>query len=349
MFLTIGIFFACNQLIYGSFLGIHSRLILDDFSWTQRLAQAWISFQEMAVKFFVYFPVAVFPVLYLLTFCFQKISQKFNIKAAAIFLAGIFFFVGVLMLASEGAPGLKIWLKQGTILFVLTCLWIAAFKNTEIKFTARDGIIYIICLLFTIAVALLVDYGPTEIAVGGKQWGSRYLLILLPFVSWLAVGELKNLREFPQTFPTYLGIATISLLAFLGLHQNLYTGTIYLAKSYQGVTPAIQMLQANQQAVIAVSHQYVSQMLEPSLKTKKIFFLAESREDLIKLSSTLLDQGEDKFIYVCYPYRECKPPAEKPEGMRFNKQEGQVFQIGLSHLGQFGRYPIYEGSIQSVN
>ncbi|MFM7439198.1 MAG: hypothetical protein ACKO2V_11450, partial [Snowella sp.] len=60
-FLTIGLFFACNQLIYGRPLGIHAMLITENFSWLKRVGESWNSFRSITVILFEYFPFAVFP------------------------------------------------------------------------------------------------------------------------------------------------------------------------------------------------------------------------------------------------------------------------------------------------
>ena len=104
------------------------------------------------------------------------------------------------------------------------------------------------------------------------------------------------------------------------------------------------MLFRSPEKFIAVSHQYAAQMLEPELGGDKTFFSAANEQSLIQLATALKSQNQINFIYVCYPYRECKLPEASPEQLQFTSNQGQ-FKIRLSKLGVLGKYPIYQGSI----
>jgi len=108
--------------------------------------------------------------------------------------------------------------------------------------------------------------------------------------------------------------------------------------------PAIQALKSNKNKIIAVSHQFVAQLIELGLEDKKIFFKAETNNDLVKLGKSLIDQGYYEFTYVCYPYQPCQPPKYSPTNRTFNKGTNQ-FRIKLSKFGEFGKYPIYDALI----
>jgi hypothetical protein len=200
--------------------------------------------------------------------------------------------------------------------------------------------------LFTIGVVLLVDSGADEIAVGGKQWGQRYLLILIPLISFLAVQELNYLRETSHSLPRNLSFFLVGALLIVGLHKNLYQGTVFFQKAHQGVAPAIQGLQKNSNNTIVVSHQYAAQMLEPSLR-EKIFFRTEDNKKLVKLGATLVEQNQSSFIYVCYPHHKCKITQASPERFKFSARN-KNFHIELSSLGKMGKYPIYEAKIKQL-
>ena len=89
-----------------------------------------------------------------------------------------------------------------------------------------------------------------------------------------------------------------------------------------------------------MSHQYVAQVLEAGVKNK-VFFKAENAQDLKSLGAALIGQGKQKFLYMCYPYRPCEIPEEKPEDLKFSLKN-QTFTIKLSSLGKFGIYPTYD-------
>ncbi|HEY9649426.1 MAG TPA: hypothetical protein V6C95_02100, partial [Coleofasciculaceae cyanobacterium] len=51
-----------------------------------------------------------------------------------------------------------------------------------------------------------------------------------------------------------------------------------------------------------------------------------------------------KFLYVCYPYRDCDVPKQPLETIG-SSQETQTFKLEFSQLGKFGIYPSYQGLI----
>ena len=214
----------------------------------------------------------------------------------------------------------------------------------QVKFNLRLAIIYLICFLFIIGVSLLVPAGTAGLIPGGKQWGPRFLLILIPIIALLAIKEWQviNLKARPPL--KYASLAILSLLFVIGLHKNTYLGTLDLNKNHQGVLPAIQFLQKKPERIIAMSHQFVAQVLEPGLSRDKLFFRAEDSSKLVKLSQTLVENKTQTFLYVCYPFRDCNPPKDSPEKLKFS-QGNQQYAIQLSNLGKFGRYPIYQASI----
>lgn len=344
MFLTVALFFIFNKLIYNHFLGIHALQIVDNFSLSRRLMEAWESFQEISVSFFNYFPIALFTLLYLLLYFFNKIANRFNFKILIAGLVLIALLGGLYIIITGDMATFKNFIKQWGILLVLAGSWLYFLRKVEVKLNLRMSLIYVICLLFTIGVALLVDSGADEIAVGGKQWGPRYLLILIPLISLLTVQELKFLRESSHYLASNLSLFLCGILLLIGFHKNIYEGAVFFHKAHQGVAPAIQALQKYSNDVIVVSHQYAAQLLEPPIQGEKFFFRTEDSNNLVKLGTALVEQNQSSFIYVCYPHRKCKLPQENPNHFNFSYRE-QNFTIKFSNLGEMGKYPIYEAKI----
>jgi hypothetical protein len=350
---TVALFFACNQLIYGHFLGIHALQIVEGFSIGRRLSEAWVSFKEIFFTLFEYFPIAFFPLLYLALFFLHRLSKNLPIKPLISGIIVIFALLGIYLVMSRDISSLaaiKMAFKQSIIMIIILSLWLYFLRNTEVKLTLPMILVYLICFLFTAGVALLVDSGADEIAVGGKQWGNRYLLILLPWLAFVTVSQFNYLKATASFQARNVSIFMIALLTILGVYKNIYLGTKFFIKNHQGVAPAIEVLRNNTEPVVAVSYQYAAQLLEPPLRKEKIFFLADTSEDLLQLSDALLKQNQTRFTYVCYPYRPCQPPkdqAEHPEKLRLSK-DSQIFQITLSELGTIGKYPIYQAQIRKL-
>lgn len=221
---------------------------------------------------------------------------------------------------------------------------VAAFLHRKIRFTFKLAIAYIICFLFVLGVSLLVPVGTAGLIAGGKQWGPRFLLILIPVISLLATMELVSIMSAVSRIYKYASISIISLLLFFGIYKNTYLGTKYLQQTHREVSPAIQFLRQDAGEVIAVSHQFVAQALEPSVSLEKLWFKVEDSQALTKLGAALVDEGKQKFIYICYPYRRCNLPEEM-EGFEF-VQKDRSFRIEASKLGEFGKYPVYQATLR---
>jgi hypothetical protein len=241
------------------------------------------------------------------------------------------------------SEGLKNFKEMGGALFYyfpiafFTILYLpfSLVLKKRIKLTLTMKIVYIICFFFIVAVALMVPPG-----AGGKQWGPRFLLVIIPLIALVAIIELKFIRRIARFGLRYIGLAIFCGLFIIGVYINSYQGTEFLRENYQRISPAIQFLRSQPETVVAMSHQYVAQVLEAGVKNK-VFFLAKDTQDLKSLGAALIGQGKQKFLYMCYPYRPCEIPEERPEELKFSLKD-QTFTIKLSPLGKFGIYPTYE-------
>ncbi|HEY9596043.1 MAG TPA: dolichol-phosphate mannosyltransferase [Cyanophyceae cyanobacterium] len=228
-----------------------------------------------------------------------------------------------------------------TIAFSLIGLLLSLF-NSKVKLSPKMKMLVLVCILFLLSVPLIVPPG-----AGGKQWASRFLLILIPLISLLAITQLELI--FQLTNQKLRSSFLLLFLVFLaiGTSANTYSGTAFLEKNYQAIPPAIAALRKQPDKIILISHQFVAQAL-PTLFDEKVFFLAEDRQNVTKLSSSLLDKGVKKFIYVCYPYRACDVPKQ-PLETTGSSPENRPFKLEFSKLGKFGIYPSYQGLIIENN
>ncbi|MGK7941569.1 MAG: dolichol-phosphate mannosyltransferase [Crocosphaera sp.] len=349
MYATVGTFFISNKLIYGHFLGIHALQIVEEFSLVRRLTEAWESFLEIIVTFFEYFPVACFSLLYLLLFL---VTKSFHNKLPRIILIVLIIFslmTSIYWVNTHGLGEIKLFIKTWWFLILLSTVWLFLSWKEAITIDQRMALTYVIGLLFTIGVALLVDSGSDEIAVGGKQWGQRYLLILLPFFTIMVVKQLRFFQEQSQPLLKYFTIFLFSILVIVGFHKNMYQGTLFFQRTHQGVSPAIELLKNHPSSIVVVSHQYAAQILEPSLTKDKFFFLVDNMENLSKLHQKLLANNEDNFIYVCYPYRKCEIPEIISQNGKITEDKNQDVTIQLETLGKIGRYPMYNAKLVPNN
>lgn len=349
MYATVGLFFISNQLIYGHFLGIHALQIVEGFSIARRLREAWESFLEIIVTFFEFFPIACFSLLYLLLFLVKKSFQEKIPRI--IFIALIIFslITSVYWVNTHGLAEIKLFVKTYGVLVILSTIWLVISRKEEITVSQRMALVYIIGLLFTAGVALLVDSGSDEIAVGGKQWGQRYLLILLPFFSIMIVQQLKFFLDNSKSIIKYYTIFLFSIFLIIGVYKNMYLGTIFFQKTHRGVVPAIEFLADKSNQVVVVSHQYAAQILESPLRKDKLFFRVDQPNNLIKLGQTLIKNNQSEFIYVCYPFRKCEIPKSPSETFTLNDNSNSAFQVQFNPLGDKGKYTMYEAKVVTTN
>lgn len=283
--LTILIFFGINKIVYGHPLGIHSIQIVEEFSLTERLLAAQDNFKQLVYSLFEYFPVALFP--------------------------SVFIFLSLLRRNLRLAP--KIWA------------------------------LYFIVVLFIFAVPLIVPSG-----AGGKQWGPRFLLILMPLLSLLLAVQLKSTMRVMGRFSRYFSIGLVCVLTAISIHLNTFVATAKLVQDYQSVALALTAVKEDSHMIIAISHQYVVQAIAPALSEKR-FFLVDDTEDVKQLSESLINQGHQNFLYICYHHRPCPIPEEPTQKLEFSSSNRflkvEFSPLSSNGLGGSGKYPAYEGSI----
>jgi hypothetical protein len=219
--------------------------------------------------------------------------------------------------------------------------------SRQIKLTNEAKILFLICSVFAVTLPFILPAAEgisLDSRTGGKQWGPRFLLILVPAISLLAAIGMKAIVESKNLYLKYGSIAIFSTLIVTGIQLNVGAGTNFLASSQQAL-PLLEQLQKQPQSVVATSHQYVNQSLS-TLFGQKAFFLAETSEELEKFSTSLYQKGHKEFLYVCYPHRKCEPADELLNREKVNlKNDSHILQV--SNLGTFGKYPLYEVSVRA--
>jgi len=210
---------------------------------------------------------------------------------------------------------------------ILLSLW-----SKRVGLTASTKILFWTCALFIPLAALML---PND---GGKQWGPRYLLILMPIISLLAALMLDATLKSSKAGWRYAGSALFLLPLILGAYRNTYFGTVSLRDDYrERVLPALNLVQQHDSKVVAVAHQWIGQELEAAFE-QKTFFRVREREDLVTLGTALLDQGYQNFLYLTLTYQ------ERPDDLQFRLGD-RLFDIEFSELGQHGSYLIYGAAI----
>jgi hypothetical protein len=205
--------------------------------------------------------------------------------------------------------------------------------------------IYLLSLVLLFGISFLVPAGTSGLIPGGKQWGARFLLILVPILVLTTVKILQLICDRCSTWIKYSGIAIFSLLLLLSFHKNTLEGSNFLLKSYQNIAPAIQFLEKKPEQVIAISHQFVGQTLEASVSGEKVWFKVENTEDLAKLTQSMLQENLEQFLYICYPFAPCPLPKTAKKELLI-RDRGQAHSVDFKLIEKKGKYPIYQGNIE---
>jgi hypothetical protein len=349
--IAVSLFFVCNQLIYDHPLGIHAIQVVEKTSLSQRLGDTWIKLQQLFVFLFEYFPLTYFLLAYpiISSIADNKVNRQRNLLLTSIYLsfcllAYLFFWLSDNRFSD--------WVINYLPLLTLPVLYaiLIIINYRTIEFQWEIVCFYLLCLAFIVGVALLVPSGTEGFkVVGGKQWGARFLLILVPLLGIFAMRSIEQILKRKQDkIVRYVTISIIGIVLALGINKNTFAASTYLDREHQGYSPAIEFLsRQDREKIIVISHQFVGQILEPALHRQKIFFLAETSQDLTKLATGLISDNEREFLYICYHKRKCLPPTEEPQNLQFDR-DARRFQIILSDLGKQGFYPIYRGKIEPI-
>jgi len=140
---------------------------------------------------------------------------------------------------------------------------------------------------------------PNDGQIGGKQWGSRYLLpvvTIIPFVLASVYNEWE--RTIPARYKSFLmGLFALAVVA--GFILNTVIGSVdFRRENFQRVSPALHFALADaQDTVIVVNSQYVT-MEMGALFDQRSFFWAPDTVKFQRLIPLLKSRGVDDFLYI---------------------------------------------------
>lgn len=223
------------------------------------------------------------------------------------------------------------------IYFAIAIFIISLFKNT-ITLTSQVRKILFISILFICLVPILI---PSD---GGKQWGPRFLLILIPLLNIIAISGLSITLKIKKFGLRYISGGIFVTLFIVGLNLNTFTGTINSYQKDKIVNlDVLAFLRQDSNKVVAVANQYVGQSFE-AMFNQKIFFLTKKPDDVSKLGLALHEQGYQKFIYICPAYDKCFSNSRIPETLPLLASPKNLM-IQLKNIKENKKYRIQEASI----
>jgi hypothetical protein len=310
--LVVLVYFTLNALIYGHPLGPHSFSVLleRELTLAGRLANAWILLQRLAAYLLDTFPLFVL----------------------------LLWFPAVLLpsLASgrrrrDRGPGEEARAEQSPASRVVPSLPDGPAPE------ASALVLLVVSLLFALGIPLLlpdVELGGD----GGKQWGPRFYLPLVPLVSLCLAILLQALWRARRLGIRYLFGLIFLLLLAAGAYRNMVQGTEHLQIDYERrVEPAIVFLRTAPEPDIAVIYQHMAHEMLPALPGKH-WYLTAGPGELVQLANGLLDLGRDRFLYVLY-YTNAPP-----EAIPFDRGAERL-EVRFGAPQQHGIYTVYEAGL----
>ena len=182
--------------------------------------------------------------------------------------------------------------------------------------------------LFTPVVSLLWPMG------GGRQWGPRFLLIVVPVAALLAGLAVERMRALAAPPARWLALAVVAATGALGFARNTVAGGDRVVRDTMSrVQPALEYVLESDAPIVAMSRQWISQDLAAALD-RKTFFLTPTFADLARLAAVLARRNVMGFVYIALPGE----PAPPPLGFGSDGQDGRVIFSGRRDLGQYAAY-----------
>lgn len=211
------------------------------------------------------------------------------------------------------------------------CLLLAA-RHWRRALAWPFGALLLVAALFIPVVSLIWPMG------GGRQWGPRFLLIVVPVAALLSGLALHRLRTLSPRLGFGIGIALLAGAVGLGFVRNTVRGGDRVIRdAATRVLPALQYVRRAEEEVVAVSRQWISQDLAAALD-RKVFFLTPTFADVARLAAILERRDVREFVYLALPGEPPPPP------LRFEASTGPG-QVGFSPRRVLGQYVAYEARI----
>ncbi|MGB8952584.1 MAG: hypothetical protein WCC06_07945 [Candidatus Aminicenantales bacterium] len=168
--------------------------------------------------------------------------------------------------------------------------------------------------------------------IGGRQWGPRYFLVLLPIFILLAAYFLELIFASEKKFQKFTLLAVFFITSFFGIYKNSILGTEQLVDNYRHrIKPALDFVRQNKNDCVIVNHQYIAQELEAAFDSKHFFCLSTGSQ-LPFLVSKIQERGYSHCLFISY--RRLKIgllPGEFP-----------LVDIQSHFLARYGDYDLYE-------
>ena len=184
------------------------------------------------------------------------------------------------------------------------------------KYTVPKQVLQLLLLslLFSLIAPFFLPNG------GGKQWGPRYFLFLIP-VLLVAGAHLFNLFPIKKTLLWLVLPVVIYSISLNGLSAY---KTLREDYSFR-VNPCLQLLLHDSCKIVIVQNQFVAQEFASLFHAKNIF-LAENSAQYVSLQTLLLNAGKKEWIFLARD-RELVLPCHMQQRTADIRHAGDYFFV----------------------
>lgn len=194
-----------------------------------------------------------------------------------------------------------------------------------------------VCAAFALGLPFILP--PARLSgYGGKQWGPRFLLAIIPLACVSAAALVRSAWPRWQR-PLRVAVAGASIAtAAYGVYLNTIVGSALLVADYEArVRPALQLIQARPQVPVAVANQFIAQELVAAMG-RNPFVLARDARELGRVARASLDAGAPAFLLL------TDAPVTL-EGARPIAPGAVPAFLRTRAVGTFGAYVVHEASV----
>jgi hypothetical protein len=204
--------------------------------------------------------------------------------------------------------------------------WAVARRDPALRLPPAGRLLASTSMLYLALVPAILPR-PESGGDGGKQWGPRFLLVLVPMLLALAAMAAPALARLRSRALRLSAAAVLAAALVLGAHRNAWEGTRALARDYSGrMLPLLQFLRSDPARLVAASEQFAPQEMMV-LAPERRFFFVKSAEDLERLGVAALRHGQGRLLFLSDQVVRGSGPVAA---------NGEAFSISIRPIDRFG-------------
>jgi hypothetical protein len=165
------------------------------------------------------------------------------------------------------------------------------------KTAQLSNILFITSILYIVVIPFILPNRSLS-GYGGKQWGPRFLLGVLPIITFcwsLKSREVWKIKG--AVFRWTFGAIVLASFTY-GFFINTIVGARELINDYQyRIFPLYQEVVKDNCPIVVVSHQWIAQELAATMQNK-FYLLAKNGQDLSEIGKQAIINGHNRILFI---------------------------------------------------